>query len=98
MQNATETLFNSEKLTRHINRKVNEILVDQLIRDDLELDVKEQIVESIKKGLAQNEKTEADNSKYWYKYGLTEGKTKGIYIGGAATILGFMIGKAIFGK
>lgn len=98
MLNTVKTLFDGDKVIRKFNRKCNEIFIDELMREDLELDEKKQIAEAAKKIMAQSDKWEDDNSDFWYKYGLSEGEVKGIWKGVLALTLGFLIGTTIIKK
>ena len=95
MLNAAKILFKGEKAVRKINRKGQEILVDQLVREDLELDEKKQVIETVKDMMVKDDEWEEGNSDYWYKYGKTEGEIKGMLKAAGAIILGLAIKKII---
>ena len=98
MLNTVKTLFEDEKAIRKFNRKCTEIVIDELMREDLEIDEKKQIAEAAKKLMIQSDEWEDSNSDFWYKYGLSEGEVKGMMKGVLALTLGFLIGTIIVKK
>lgn len=98
MLNYVKVLFNGEKVVRKINRKGEEILIDQLVREDLELDEKERIAESVKKMMDKDDEWEEHNSEFWYKYGVNEGKIKGMMKAAVVMLIGYTIGRNIYRK
>ena len=92
MLNVNESLINSDKVVRKAIRECNEDLIDQLIREDLDLEEKNTIVELIKETLAKNDEFEERNSEFWYKHGCNNGEIKGMLKAAGAMTVGFLIG------
>ena len=98
MLNTVKTIVEDEKAIRKFNRKCTEIVIDELMREDLEIDEKKQIAETAKKLMIQSNEWEYSNSDFWYKYGLSDGEVNGMTQGVLALMLGFLIGTIIVKK
>lgn len=91
----TESLFQGEKCVREFNRKIADICIDQLVREDLELDEKQWIANHLKNILDDGSQWEENNSDFWYKYGVCAGKLRGALMLTGAVAVGLAIGKRI---
>jgi hypothetical protein len=93
-----KNLFESEKMARNIENFVENIYIDQLVRDDLGVEEKEDIAKRAKEHLADMGKYEEQNSEYWYKYGIIEGEIKGMWKAIGVFAVSYALGALLFRK
>ena len=93
-----KTLCAGEKAVRKFNNAINDIIIDQLAREDLTLEEREELAAEAKRMAAKNVKIEEENSEFWYKYGRNVGEIKGMLKGLGCFAVGCVIGIVIFGK
>lgn len=95
MSNDVKVLFAGEKAVRNINQGINDIFIDQLIREDLTLEEKRELAEKAKKVSADNAKLEEKNSEFWYKYGKNDGEIRGMLKAVGVLGVGLVVGRLL---
>ena len=91
MLKTAKILLAGEKLVRGVNHEVSKTFIDQLTREDLTIEEKNEIAEKAKDLLADNIQTEEDNSAFWYRYGKNEGEIKGMLAAIGYFAIGFTV-------
>ena len=92
MLNSDKILFAGEKTVRAVNEAIIDVSIDQLIREDLTIEEKQEIAAKAKEVAADNANWEEVNSEWWYKYGKNEGEVIGLCKAAGIMLVGFTIG------
>lgn len=98
MSKTAKILLVGEKMVRGMNHEINKTFIDQLTREDLTTEEKNEIAEKAKDSLADGVQTEEYNSEFWYRYGKSEGRLMGMLEGVGCLAIGYAIGALLMRK